>query len=86
MGIADDLWEKGYLPHAWTEFERNKVLALWERIKELREENQRLREAMNEAATRLEGYAPAYSNMTGIWTLPPMIEAAKILRAALEYK
>jgi len=38
MSIADDLWDKGYLPHAWTEDERNKVQALRDRIEELEAE------------------------------------------------
>ena len=46
MSIADDLWDKGYLPHAWTEDERNKVLVLRKYIKELETKNRRLREAL----------------------------------------
>jgi len=53
MSIADDLWEKGYLPHAWTEDERNKVQALRERIEELEDKIYEMRKTIREQAREI---------------------------------
>ena len=47
MSIADDLWDKGYLPHTWTEEEQNRVMALRKYIKKLETKNKQLRMALH---------------------------------------